>query len=399
MRTNISIDTVGLDMILILGDTDEDLAHFANTVDPQAVLVSDYLSKSLQPSCIYGSIGDTNLDTIIDLLFKADRIIYHQKKSNWSCDELQQLTENLLYHFHVHVSQNKVEGLQFDQIKINYNQGYEFYSESNNSIKNILKKFNFENFLGLRDYRRTHGQQIWISGCSFAHGVALQNQNQRYGQLIADYFNLPVSFLTLGGTSIDWACDQILRSDIKSNDIVIWGITGINRASWFDQTGKYFNLSLNYLAETQSYETRRSTTEEKMVLFRFICDDARYWLAIRHILQVKSRCESVGAHLILVSHQELSKHEHSELLSQFLNEIDFYVDLGSMSKSWVVPEKFDTNIIDKLFPFRHRKFKDGSDNLQYYQDLGDDSMHPGPATHQDWASKIIDYIKMKKLVK
>ena len=45
--------------------------------------------------------------------------------------------------------------------------------------------------------------------------------------------NLPVSTLAQGGTSIFWAADQILRSDIRKDDIVIFMLTSTHRFPYY----------------------------------------------------------------------------------------------------------------------------------------------------------------------
>jgi hypothetical protein len=86
--------------------------------------------------------------------------------------------------------------------------------------------------LKLSDVRKTSQPQLWVSGCSFAAGDGVQS-NQRYGQILSDRLNLPVSFLAESGSSVTWAADQILRSDLRENDILIWGLTSIPRINYF----------------------------------------------------------------------------------------------------------------------------------------------------------------------
>ena len=58
------------------------------------------------------------------------------------------------------------------------------------------------------------------------------NRHQRKSTS-SNKLNLPVSFLTKVGSSNTWAKDQILRSNIKKNDIVIWGLTSAIRMPYF----------------------------------------------------------------------------------------------------------------------------------------------------------------------
>jgi hypothetical protein len=45
------------------------------------------------------------------------------------------------------------------------------------------------NFLNLADSRKTNSYQLWVAGCSFAHGIGIQ-RDQRFGQLLAEKLNL-----------------------------------------------------------------------------------------------------------------------------------------------------------------------------------------------------------------
>jgi len=115
---------------------------------------------------------------------------------------------------------------------IHYNLITKQYSEyrppAQHKLKDLLHKGNT---------RKTDKGQVWVAGCSYAHGWFLQKQDDRYGQVFADRINMPVSFITAPGASNPYIIEQILQADIQEDDVVVIGLTGSARQSLylFDQ--------------------------------------------------------------------------------------------------------------------------------------------------------------------
>ena len=145
-------------------------------------------------------------------------------------------------------------------------------------------------FLSINDTRKTNDSQLWIVGCSFAHGNGI-NKDQRFGQLLADKFNIPVSFLTQGGTSISWAADQILRSDICANDIVVWALTGAARLVFLDEKNKLNHVYANNFDDTPYIKDFLNKN--------FLVSNHMLYESFTHICQVKNYLEKIGACFIL----------------------------------------------------------------------------------------------------
>jgi len=220
------------------------------------------------------------------------------------------------------------------------------------------------------DQRATSGQQLWISGCSFAHGLELQDQNDRYGQIVSDFFKIPVSFLSHGGASIEWAADQIIRSDIRENDIVVWGITGVNRISHFTDDGSLIHLLPTKFNENHPFfHTIQNELWAKNFWIELLNEKSRVHYAIRSIEQVISFCSKINANLVLCCHSELSTPEQANILLDYLDHTGYYLDL-------------------------YQTLKQSS----RYLDYASDKRHPGPATHKVWAESIIDYIQNKGFI-
>ena len=203
------------------------------------------------------------------------------------------------------------------------------------------------------DMSSTHrpvGNLIWAAGCSITHGYGI-NFQQRYSKLVADALDRQEVCLASPGSSIFWAADQILRTDIQSGDIVLWGLTDVARVE---------------IANTWMFEPVNIHAYSKM------SKDLRYWnlqwfnsptqtlMAIHQIAQVQNFCHKLGAKLYLLNMIDISW--MSVILTQYPNYLDLLQDL-----------KIKNSIIS-------------------YIDVGTDNRHPGPKQHQQWADKILKFI-------
>jgi len=198
---------------------------------------------------------------------------------------------------------------------------------------------NQTDYTKLVDTRKSHNQNLWIIGCSISHGYGV-DPDQRYGQLLADSLQLPVSWLTLPGSSIEWAADQILRSDMQKNDILVWGLTGEYRATeWQDGQIKHIHTHDFEASETGS--------------LAIVSEENRMYKALLAINQVENFCNKIGAQLIvfpIISTESIRLHL-------------------SKNKSY-----FET-------PYQVS-----------YCDYGSDGIHPGALQHQEYYNFLRQYI-------
>jgi hypothetical protein len=211
-------------------------------------------------------------------------------------------------------------------------------------------------FLNLTDSRKTDSHQLWIAGCSFAHGIGIQRE-QRFGHLLAEKLNLPVSYLTRPGTSISWAADQILRSDIKKNDVVVWALTGAGRFTFLDDKNILYHIgAANYkdVAIVKNYINEKLLASNHMLYESFT-----------HIGQVKNYLDKIGAEFILAV-MPLNGQEH---------------DLQTIA--------FTEDIKNSIMLFDQNDYS--------FIDYGFDRIHPGPLHHKWYADQI--YSKYTDLYK
>lgn len=302
---------------LFVGDNNYGLAEAAQKKDLTAFLIEfgnykEFLTTDYTNDItVYTSLSDLpklNQDHAIffEVLKKADNIFYcppfkfkwsdHSVKFVWGGN--QAITEYFLYY--INLIKNNVQGLELTQ-----------YQNSN--------------YLQLSDTRKVVDKQLWIAGCSIPHGVGVLS-NEKFGTLISNKLNLPVSYLTQGGSSIEWAKDQILRSDIKKGDIVVWGLTKEVRAP------KAINKNL--IAES-----------DPLILL----DETSLYRAVTSVHQVVNFCKKISAQLVILP---LICSEHLQLL---IHNLDEYYQLPCQTK---------------------------------FLDMGTDGVHPGPIQHQYWANFI-----------
>lgn len=311
-----------------LGDVSEYLSQQARADDPNSQLITQKNYKDLAPGTYYTSLGDlADISQLADVLRSADRVVYSPPPNNQWSDSvngnsaMKKWLEDYLAIFSL------------------YNQVENFAVESPGDKSEMLQ---------LSDTRKTNDQQLWIAGCSFSHGIGVE-PDQRYGHLLSQQLNLPVSFLTAPGSSVVWAADQILRSDIRANDLVVWGITTLPRIPHFYK-GKLSNVRA-------STYTRKIFGQELDFNY-FISEDVTY-RSVVSMFQVINYCKKINAKLLLVS----------------------MLDDGTLL-NYIKDETVDCLMLYKLW---------GREDLAW-PDMAHDLEHPGPITHQFYSDAIIKKI-------
>jgi hypothetical protein len=320
---------------LFVGDVTRELSDYANKNAQSTLVTSSNFKKIIQLSKTQNITGHTSFSDIgkikidsspfYELLMAADEIVYYPP-AQWSdhsdtfrLHSMQRMTEYYLYD--INKLKNNVTGLNLDH-----------YTKDSK-------------YLTLWDTRNTDDPTLWISGCSVSHGVGVEN-NQRYGQLMADDLNFPVSWLTRGGSSLEWAADQILRSDIRKNDIVVWGLTSEFRAT------EWTNNTIQNINPYNFEESEKGSIE-------VLSEENRIYKALTSVNQVENFCTKIGAHLVLFPIIT------SEILRLHLSANVCYIE-----------NPYQIGFID----------------------LGTDNAHPGPDQHKVYANFLTNYIKQRRIL-
>lgn len=316
-------------MLLIVGKADEYLISIAKGYSSDCMLITEENFSNLQCSVGYtGPEEFSNHNNLATLLLSADSILYCPPTAGWDDDKNFDINnpsattrgrlENLLLKVTKHVPVSNLIPL------------------GNSQVDQMFSSIN------LVDGRAHSDQQLWGFGCSYAFGECV-DISQRYINRVADALSLPVSCLAQPCSSIEWSADQILRSDIKKNDIVIWGLTTKNRFMYYSNN-QVHHININSSSSVLSKEL-------------ILNDDYWRYVMISHILQVTNFCNKIGAKLLLVG--LLTGDDDLLYLNQLPN---FY------------------------------QYFNGTDDVQTYVDYGADQKHPGPKHHQLVANSIIQQL-------
>jgi hypothetical protein len=313
---------------LFVGDVTEYLSVTAKLHSPDAELITAKNYKRIKAGTYYTSIGDLISDEKFQsVLMQADVIIYTPPIDQWSDIRTKERTE---YWITVMRAFEGTTVVNADHLELP-----------------LLSKF-----LQLADDRKSDLPQLWIAGCSITHGVGVK-QSERYGQLLSDKLNLPVSFLTAPGSCIAWSADQLLRSDVRAGDIVVWGLTTVGRLSWFQDNKELKHINVYTYMDYPGFDNPFEITR--------IWEQDRSYDAITKIYQVINFCAKIGAKLYLAG---------------------ILIDLRRYSLDF-----------ENFIPFYHGVKEKYEDNQ--FLDIGTDpARHPGPHTHQWYADKILDRINL-----
>jgi len=310
---------------LFVGHNTEHTADPALALDPGSFLIDHanwrkVLARAQQGESFtaYTSLADLpkidpDISVLWELMEAAHKIIYapppqwRYAPKEFSWESAQIMTE---YYLRLQIAQGKdVEGM-------------------------VAPDSPDQRYLGLAARRADPDPVLWISGCSISHGVGV-DATERYGHRVGQTLRMPTYYLTEPGSSLEWQADQILRSDIRRSDIVIWGLTQEDRAP--------------LVRDGRIMPWPDDTIED--VEYRL--QETRYYKAITSVFQVQNFCAKIGCGLILLPLIA------SEKLQMDLMGQPCYYQL----------------------PYQTR-----------FLDLGSDDLHPGPQQHRAWAEFCLEIL-------
>lgn len=219
-------------------------------------------------------------------------------------------------------------------------------------VKNFewINKLDYNFFNSLLKQRASDNPILWTLGCSVTYGEGVK-YNERWGSVLSDELGMPEISLSLSGVSNTWCADQILRSDVRSGDIVVWGLTDISRVDY----AKNWNL---HAVPVTGYSKLPANLQHYNL--DYFDSQTKFVSTLKSILQVKNYCEKIGANLYLANLLD------STWLNSIFNKLPTYIDFCSKST-------YNESLV--------------------FLDLGSDNDHPGPKQHQYYAEQILNLIK------
>jgi hypothetical protein len=330
----------GYRLTIFIGDVDKSLAESAQMYDPTAFLIDydnceTFIDLDLeQDTTVYTSLGDLpkDLNVLVELLNLADDIIYCPPKY-WSDKK----TIDIIH------PTDCIQGLTEDLL---------FTVSSDIEISNLNLRSKISDPVELVDKRMTDQAQLWVAGCSVSHGEGVDS-SQRYGYLISSKLNMQCSFLTQSGSSIQWAADQILRSDIRAGDIVIWGMTENDRIPYVHDN------ELLYVTNTK-YKTEKNL--EYIIPKKTLLSENTFYQNTHAIEHVINFCEKAQAKLLIIGILT-----SPSTLRYLANKKQYH--------HYIYKRNFSNNRFDR-----------------YFKDLGTDNRHPGPEQHNLYKEFILNLI-------
>lgn len=219
-------------------------------------------------------------------------------------------------------------------------------------VKNFewINKLDYNFFNSLLKQRASDNPILWTLGCSVTYGEGVK-YNERWGSVLSDELGMPEISLSLSGVSNTWCADQILRSDVRSGDIVVWGLTDISRVEY----AKNWNL---HAVPVTGYSKLPVNLQHYNL--DYFDSQTKFVSTLKSILQVKNYCEKIGANLYLANLLD------SSWLNSIFNKLSTYIDFCSKNT-------YNESLV--------------------FLDLGSDNNHPGPKQHQYYAEQILNLIK------
>lgn len=299
-----------------------------------------------------------NHKNINDAINSIDAINYHTSIQDIKTENIQKVCQTAKEIYIVDITANDISKLDYTDISLIYSYGRLFnelckVSDKVVGLETSVGDLTLEKF----DYHcavNTHSDAVlWTAGCSVTHGHGVAD-SERWGNILSKYLNMPEITLSTNGSSLRWAADQILRSDIKKGDIVVWGLTTFPRLEYVDN----WNLMSSTVANIERLAPQVLHLYAKNL--DYFNSTTHISLNIRMILQVINFCKKIGAHLYLANLLEIT------WISTIFKNYEYFIDL---TREYEINETF------------------------MFMDVGEDGIHPGPKQQQYYADKIFDFIK------
>ena len=219
-------------------------------------------------------------------------------------------------------------------------------------LNDCLQDISLQKFNSLQNIRNTTENVLWTVGCSFTAGEGVEN-NQRYGHLLSEYLSIHEINLSRSASCNSWAASQILRSDIKEGDIVVWGLTSLYRGEYSRDWESKPLMAVNLVKDYGWNPNYFDSTTNKILYYR-------------DILNVINFCKKLDVKLYLINFLE------NGLTPIILKDYNNFYDISSSYNGYNHNTRWD------------------------FVDYGTDNCHPGPKQHKIFAEKIYKFITQKE---
>lgn len=341
---------------LYVGDIGEYLSLEAKRDDPTAYLIDRNNHTDEHQGVCYTSLGDLdNIGNLVSLLRRSDTIVYAPPEV-WSDTGLKHeiVKRNWYEEYGLHnintwmTDNNSLQSWTEEYINI-------FSLARNKTVINrpeIYEATAQEEMLWVAGERKGEEPQLWFAGCSFTYGQYV-DEDKRFSTLVSKELDIPMTNLAVPGSSMSYARDQLMRSDIRVGDTVIWGLTNQSRFPYFDRERKmikHVNVG-HYEVDPDFY---------KVIDPDWLLDFTHCYDSLTAIYQMRKYFKDRNIKLILLG------------ILTYPNEAEY---LRGMEE------------------YHHLFGLQGNGNIHNFKDLASDGRHPGVEQNREWADIIKEILK------
>ena len=335
--------------VYIGSDSDGSLSKNAKILDENAILLTESnlncLSANDDLVCYTGIEEIPDPNKLYNILKSADLIVYIAPPS-WTDTKY-----NFFDNFDREIFSSPKYAIDYILIRL---------LKENKNIQNfdLTSIDSYTNYFDkLEDTRKSENRQIWNAGCSHTYGTGVE-KHQRYGHLLSEQLELSISFLARPGGHPEWVADQILRSDIRKDDIIIWGLSNPERYTFWSNS-KHDVEFINIARVERGQTPDAMGFYSKKELLKRLTDPTLIYQAVSHVKQVVNFCNKIGAKIMIFGIQ---------------TPLDFWYYLSDCNY-------YNFHLSEDFFQSN-------------FVDLGTDNEHPGPKQHQLYAEFCFNKLKM-----
>lgn len=282
-----------------------------NSVNKNSKLLSQVNINLTSPE-YHTSLGDLTVHELLSIIHNFDSVEY--------------------------VDNNFVDGEEITLDTLNFLS----FINTQSHVKNFPDTNNVLSFAEHPDIKSSYNEStLWVYGCSHSHGTGLKYSSETYGSHLAKELNIPLKLITKPGSSTHWSLRQLVNSNLKKNDIVVWQIAIPYRLSFFDK----------YVQEIVLANCNNRT------LIETYTDEQCFFLQLSYVNIGVRYLRSIGVKFIVVA-----------------------VDSRDME-----------------FNYEYSKYPEFYCAANFAVDRGSDNLHFGPLSHKNLANTLLTRIQLRNV--